>query len=248
MRNVAPTLSLTRRANQWKSFAFLAIALGAFVLAVGVLLNVVPLVGTTDPVFPLYNIVRTLAVLVGGVVLLAGIAMLVRAFTWRKDNDLAQRTAQVLAPRLDDRYTFVRNVSKREIGYIDAVLVGPPGVLVFRIVDEQGEWANEGANWLIRKSSTGEYLPAPYNPTQEALDDLNKLKDALANTGVNEVPIFGIVVFTGDERRVKLSARDSALPISHLHLLLTNLSAGYLAADRMNMNVASQVIRLVYGT
>jgi hypothetical protein len=247
MRNLAPTLSLNRRANQWKSIGFLILALGAFLTAVGVLMNVVELVGRTDPGYGLYSVLRGAAVVLGIGALIAGVGVLVRAFTWRKDNDLAQRTAQVLAPALDDRFTFIRNVNKPGIGYIDAVLVGTPGVLVFRIVDVTGDWANEGANWLIRKSGGGEFLPAPFNPTQQALDDVKRLDAALRSAGIGEVPIFGVVVFTKDERQVRLSAREPALPISHLHLLTVNLGAGYLAADRINMNTATQVIRLLYG-
>ncbi|MDZ4768498.1 MAG: nuclease-related domain-containing protein [Chloroflexota bacterium] len=247
MRNVAPTLSLNRRANQWKSYGFLVIALGAFLTAVGVLLNVVPLVGRTDPAFGLYSALRTLVAFAGVALLLVGVGLLVRAFTWRKDNDLAQMTAQALRASFDDRYTFIRNVSKRELGYIDAVMVGPAGVLVFRIVDAEGDWANENANWLIKKSATGEYLPAPFNPTQQALDDIQKLDTSLRAIDVNGIPIFGVVVFTKDERRIKLSARDSALPISHLGLLTVNLANGYLAADRINMNTATQVVKLLYG-
>jgi hypothetical protein len=247
MRNLAPTLSLNRRANQWKSIGFLVLALGAFLTAIGVLMDVVQLVGRTDPAYGVYNFLRGAALVIGIGALLAGVAMLVRAFTWRKDNDLAQRTAAVLGQALDDRFTFIRNVNKPNIGYIDAVLIGTPGVLVFRIVDVTGDWANEGANWLIRKSATGEFLPAPFNPTQQALDDIVKLDAALRTAGIGEVPIFGVVVFTKDERQVRLSAREPALPISHLHLLTVNLGSGFLAADRINMNTATQVIRLLYG-
>ncbi len=49
MRNVAPTRSLTRRANQWKSIAFFVGAFGAFLVAIGVLMNVIQLVGVNDP-------------------------------------------------------------------------------------------------------------------------------------------------------------------------------------------------------
>jgi hypothetical protein len=246
MRNVAPSRSLVRRANQFKSLAFLVGAVGAFLTAVGVLMNVVPLVGANDPSFSLYNFIRGLATIAGILLLIAAAGILIRAFTWRTDNDLAQMTAQALGRELDDRYTFVRNVSKLEIGYIDAVLIGPPGALVFRIVDAEGDWANEGANWLIRKSS-GDFLPAPFNPTKEDQVDIEKLDAYLKKKNVHDVPIFGVVVFTKDERRVRLSAREPVLPITHLHMLMVNLRDNYLAQERINMNIASQVVRLVYG-
>lgn len=246
MRNVAPSRSLVRRANQWKSLAFLVGALGAFLTAVGILLNVVQLVGVTDPSFGFYNFLRGLATFVGIVLLLVAAGMLIRAFTWRTDNDLAMMTAQALAPQLDDRYTLIRNVSRREIGYVDAVLVGPPGVLVFRITDVEGDWANEGGNWLIRKPS-GEFLPAPFNPTQEDLVDIKKVDEFLKMRGQQNVPIYGVVVFTKDERRIRLSARESVVPITHLHMLMVNLQNNYMAQERINMNVVTQVVKTLYG-
>ncbi|MBK8023360.1 MAG: NERD domain-containing protein [Chloroflexi bacterium] len=245
MRNVAPTRSLTRRANQWKSIAFFVGAFGAFLVAIGVLMNVIQLVGVNDPSYGLYNFLRGAAVFLGIIVILVSAGMLIRAFTWRIDNDLAQQTAQALGQALDDRYTLIRNISKREIGYVDAVLVGPPGVLVFRITDVTGDWANEGVNWLVRKGS-GELLPAPFNPTKECQVDMEKLAAYLAARGVREVPVLGVVVFTKGEKTVRLSARDSVIPISHLHLLPINLQTFYLNEERMNMNVASQVVKQLY--
>ncbi|MBL8133036.1 MAG: NERD domain-containing protein [Anaerolineae bacterium] len=245
MRNVAPTRSLTRRANQWKSIAFLAGALGGFALAVGILMNVIPLVGVNDPSFGVYSFLRAAAEFVGIVLLAVSAGMLIRAFTWRMDNDLAQQTAQVLGQKLDDRYTLIRNVSKREIGYIDAVLVGPAGVLVFRITDAEGDWANEGVNWLVRNNS-GDLLPAPFNPTKECQIDMDRLGEFLRGRGVHDAPVLGVVVFTRDDRRVRLSARDSVIPISHLHLLPVNLGSFYLNAERMNMNAVTQVIQQLY--
>lgn len=246
MRNVAPTLSLTRRANQWKSVGFLALAVGAFFTALGVLMSAVDLVGRTTDAYTLYSLGRTAAVVVGVAALVAGVALLVRAFTWRQDNDLAQKTAAVLAPALDDRYTFIRNISKPTLGYVDAALVGPPGVLVFRITDVEGTWANDKANWLVKNPRTAELLPAPFNPTQQALDDLGKLKAALDGMGLTDVPLFGVVVFTQDQRRVTLQANLPALPITHLALIHENLKTGYFAEDRMNMNIGSQIIKLLY--
>lgn len=246
MRNVAPTRSLDRRANQWKSFAFLVGTLGAFVTAIGILMNAIPLVGLTDPSYGVYDFLRGLAVFVGIVLLLVALGMLIRAFTWRTDNDLAQHTAQVLSRELDDRYTFIRNVSKLDIGYVDAVLVGPPGVLIFRITDVEGDWANEGVNWLIRKP-TGEFLPAPFNPTKETQVDMQKTDAYLKKRGLHDVPVYGVVVFTKPEQRVRLSARDSVIPISHLTLLTVNLQGNYMGADRINMNVATQVVKQLYG-
>ena len=156
-----------------------------------------------------------------------------RAFTWKTDNDLAMITGRSLAQYLDDRFVLIRNVSKRQIGYVDAVLVGPPGTLVFRILDAEGNFANEGANWL-RIKPNGESVPGGINPTREAIADIRKVREYLDKHHVVNTPVYGVVVFTKDEQRVRLSARDPVVPPSHLRTLVNNLRPNYLAKDRID--------------
>src|SRR5579871_91203 len=143
MRNEAPSRSLVRRANQVKTLALLVGAVGVFVTAVGILGAALPLVYTTDPSYGAYVFGYNLALVVGIGLLIVAVALAIRAFTWKTDNDLAMITGRFLAQYFDDRFTLIRNVSKREIGYVDAVLLGPPGVLVFRILDTEGNFSNE---------------------------------------------------------------------------------------------------------
>src|SRR5262249_51183545 len=84
----------------------------------------------------------------GVIVVIVGFGFLIRGQTYRIENNLALMVAEVLARELDASYTFIRNVNRRPLGYIDAVLVGPPGALVFRITDQNGIFLNEGADWL----------------------------------------------------------------------------------------------------
>lgn len=245
MRNVAPSRSLVRRANQWKTIGVLVVAFGAFVLAVGILLYAIDLVVPGNPSFGVYNFLRGLLIFVGGAMILASIAIFVRAFTWRTDNDLAKITADTIAPHLDDRFTIVRNVSNPKIGYVDAVLVGPPGVLIFRILDKEGDWANERDNWLVRKGDT--LVPAPFNPTRETLVDMDKMKLFLVQNGLKNPHVLGVVVFTKDERRIKLSAREPVVPISHLNLLLVNLRTIYPASEALDMRDVTKIVKLLHG-
>ncbi len=246
MRNVAPSRSLVRRANQVKTLALLLGALGVFLTAVGILLAAVPLDSPTSHTYGLYLFIYNLALLVGIVLLVVAIALAVRAFTWKTDNDLAMITARFLSPSLDDRFTLIRNVSKRQIGYVDAVLVGPPGTLVFRILDDEGNFVNEGVNWL-RIKPTGETVPAGINPSVEAIADIRKVREFLEKRQLMNTPVYGVVVFIKDPQRVRLTFREPTVPPTHLQTLINALQPNYLAKDRIDQPTADQICRLLLG-
>ncbi len=246
MRNEAPSRSLVRRANQVKTLALLVGAVGVFVTAVGVFLAAIPLDYPTSSSYGLYLFAYNLALLVGVALLLLAVALAVRAFTWKTDNDLAQISGRFLAQALDDRFTLIRNVSKRQIGYVDAVLVGPPGVLVFRILDVEGAFANDGVNWL-RIKPTGESVPASMNPTREAIADIRKVREFLDKRQLPNIPVYGVVLFIKDEPRVRLTARDPVVPPTHLGSLINNLRPNYFAKDRIDQPTVEAIRRLLLG-
>jgi hypothetical protein len=248
MRNEAPSRSLVRRANQVKTLALLLGAVGVFVTALGVLGAALPLVYTTDPSYGIYVFAYNLGLVVGVALLIIAIALAIRAFTWKTDNDLAMITGRFLADThvLDDRFDLIRNVSKREIGYVDAVLVGPPGVLVFRILDNEGNFANDGANWL-RIKPNNESVPASINPTREAIADIQKVREYLDKHSLPSIPVYGVVVFVKDEQRVRLSAREPVVPPTHLKNIITNLQPNYLAKDRIEQPAVEAIRRLLMG-
>src|SRR5690606_19330534 len=171
MQNVAPTGALARRSRQWLQVAFVVVTGGVFMAVIGLALFAIPLAVEGNRVFGLYNFIRTI-LLIGGVITgLVGLGLAARAYLTRVDNDLAAITGQHLARYLGSEFTFVRNVNKRGLGYIDAVLVGPPGALVFRIVDNTGVYANERGNWLTQNRN-GEWVPAKINPTADDVVDI----------------------------------------------------------------------------
>lgn len=243
MRNVAPSRSLVRRANALKTLAFFVGAVGAFVTAISTLLFVITLVPASGSVYGIYNFLRGLALVVGIAMLIGAVVMAIRAFTWKTDNDLAQTVAGELSRLLDDRFTLIRNVSKSEIGYIDAVLLGPPGALVFRLVDAVGVYANEGLNWMTLQAD-GSYAPARIKPSQECLDDMMKLSAYFVKHGI-ELPVNGVVVFM-DKKRVELRAGDPAVPITRLDMLNPNLSATYLQEQPQSQQAIVSAIHLLY--
>jgi hypothetical protein len=246
MRNEAPSRSLVRRANQVKTIALLVAAVGVFLTAAGVFLAAIPLDYATSPSYGGYQLLYSLALLLGIALLIVAAALAVRAFTWKTDNDLAMIAGRFLAKGLDDRFTLIRNVSKRQIGYVDAVLVGPPGVLVFRILDDEGSFANDGANWLQLKP-TGESVPAHINPTREAIADIRKVREFLDKRQLPNVPVYGVVLFVKDEPRVRLQAREPVVPPTHLSTIFNNLHANYFAKDRVDQPTVEVIRRLLLG-
>jgi hypothetical protein len=233
MHNLAPTRALARRSRQLLVIAVVIAALGAFIIALGVLMTMIPFVAVGSPNYPFYNLVRLGLIAIGSLLFLLAVGLSIRAVTWRIDNDLAQDVGRVLAQALDARYTFIRNISRRDIGYIDAVLVGPPGALVFRIMNEKGIFANEGANWLKRRRGGG-WAPWSPGPTRQVVADIKKLRDYLAQTGLGDVPVYGVIVFLYEPPLVELQGKDPVVPPTHLSTLITNLQADYFARDRID--------------
>jgi hypothetical protein len=247
MRNVVPSRALVRRSRQLLQFALLAITAGIFFALVGMAFYAVPLFSTGSTLYSIFDFGRA-ALFYGGIVLvIVGGLMVARAFTWKTENDLARQTGETLAPLLDERYTFIRNISKRQLGYIDAALVGPPGILVLRIVDYQGHFLNEAGKWL-KADKKGRWKPMRANPTQDVVKDIQALRRYLAARNLpDDLPVFGIVVFVKDDPIAHLTLKEPVVRATHLSSLHNRLQSGYLAQDRIEPGLAAAVVRLLYG-
>src|SRR4051812_34029481 len=126
MQNLNPTRIIARRGRD-------VLIIGALLLLVGLVVDgcaiLVLVFGVSTPL--------GLGILgLGMLIIPIGFGFMVRGMTYRMENQPALQVADVLSRELDGSYTFIRNVSRRGLGYVDAVLVGPPGALVFRIVDQ----------------------------------------------------------------------------------------------------------------
>jgi hypothetical protein len=121
----------------------------------------------------------------------------------------------------------------RGLGYIDAVLVGPPGVLVFRTVDYKGSWINERVEWRNQKKG-GNLREASTNPTRECARDVYALRKYLAKLNLERVPVYGIVVFTAERNLVDLKADAPLIPVAEKHTLFHVMKQDYLAEERIN--------------
>lgn len=246
MRNVAPSRVIVRRSRQLLQISFLLVTAGIFLAIFGLALYAVPLASSGSPSYNALNAGRGV-LFVGGIVAgVAGLALAIRAVTQRTENDLALITGQRLAVQLSDQYTFIRNISKRGLGYIDAVLVGPAGVLVFRIVDLEGSFLNEAGNWL-KEGRPGDWKAMTFvNPTRDAIKDIKSLREFLGERDITDVPIFGVVVFTKDDPVAQLTLKEPAVQATHLSSLYGRLQATYLAKERMDQSMIDAIVDLLY--
>ena len=245
MQNLAPSGALARRSQQWLQLAFLIGTGGAFIAVIGLALILVPFATESNPIFSVYSFVRMVLLFGGALIALGGVALAVRAYLTRIDNDQALVTGQRLSLQLDQRFTFVRNISKRGLGYIDAVLVGPPGALVFRVIDKSGAFTNERGDWVVRDKG-GHWVPSSLNPTAEAIVDVKALRNYLSQHNLPDIPVFGVVVFTHEEPVVQITTHDPVLPVAHLSNLIEQLKGNYLAGDRIDQPTIRRIVDLIY--
>lgn len=239
MQNIAPSKTLNRRARFYALMGILMALGGAINLVLAVLFVVLPILGETLTV--------PLTICIGGLGILmlpVGFFMILRGFGLKKDNELAYQVGESMRAFLgsDARYTFIRNISKRGFGYMDAVLVGPPGALVFRVVDFHGEWLNERAEWRTR-NKRGNLVVAPSNPTRECARDVYTLRKLLAKKGMNKVPVYGVVVFTNEN--LTLKADGPVVPIAEVPTMYKILNRDYLKEERINSPQIRRTIDII---
>lgn len=244
MRQPEPSRSLDRRARNFLYAALLVILTGAFIIVVGLALFAIPLVVPSNPSFDTYDSLRQFLVPAGIVVMVIGVIMAIRALTWKRDNPLAASTGEALADFLDHRYVFLRNINKLSIGYVDAVLIGPPGVLVFRITDKAGIYFNEGSNWMIQKDK-GEWHTLRWNPTKEVVADVKKLREFLQTRSLPEVPVYAATVFTKPVPDAQVTQQDAPVPVLHPEDLAYDLDDSYFAKDRIDVLTVNQVVDIL---
>jgi hypothetical protein len=225
MQNINPSYSITRRGRFYLFMGSVGLFGGLIAITLSILFIYFPLWETV-----LFTLFQILLFLVGLAMIGAGGLGIYRGLTLQKDNPIARAVGEGLSHFLDNRYTYLRNVSKRRVGYIDAVLVGPPGALVFRIVDYAGTWINERADWIVQ-AKAGRLRPAKTNPTRECVHDVYALRKFLARHGLERVPVYGIVVFTSPN--VSLKAEGPIVPISEIPTLYRIMSRDYLSDERV---------------
>jgi hypothetical protein len=246
MQNIVPSQALSRRSRNLLYGAVAVLLLGIVGVAIGAFLAGIPLVVPSNPNYETYRTGYTVSFVVGVVLcVLAGI-MALRAVTWRQDNTLAISTGEAFAQFLDKRYVFIRNVSKRSIGYVDAVLVGTPGVLVCRICEKEGVFYNEANKWMTQKDK-GAWATTAWSPTDEAIADIKKVRDFLSTKGHANMPVFGAVIFTHQPPHTVVTTANPTVPVAQIHELQEKLSDNYFAKqDRLDITTVTQLAKLIY--
>lgn len=244
MQNLNPKGSRTRRQVRLTTLAFVIAAFGVFAATISVILTTIPVVNTQSSAYGLYTL-GVIAILLFGVLLIVvGIGVAARALTLRPENDLARVAGDWLSHQLDARYAFIRNYNRPGVGYIDGILVGPPGALVLRILDTKGDLLNDGVNW-VKRNRTGGYDVIRIDPTREAITDIRKLRDHLSKHHLGDVPVYGVVVFNQSDRDLRITAQQPTVPPTHLHRLLETLRADYFAAERIDAARVKVVVSLL---
>lgn len=245
MQSVAPTRSLNRRSRDMLIAAALVFLLGASLAVAGVALHIFRLVVPFNPGFAVYDLTRKALLALGLAVALVSMLMALRAVTWRTDNKNARRLAEDLEARLDHQFVFIRNISMRPIGYVDAALVSKHGVLVLRISNRKGEFFNEGGQWLKRRRQ-GKWRPLRWNPTREVVANAVKVKAHLKDYDLQEIPVFAAIVFLRDAPAVTLKLRQPAVPVFHASRLIEELRDSYFAEARIHAEAVQAAANLLY--
>ncbi len=245
MQNVAPTRSLTRRSRDLQVAAALVFLLGAALVVAGIALHVFGLVAPFNRGYNIYDATRKALLLIGAAFSLASLLLALRAVTWRTDNNTAYELGEQLAAQLDHRYVFIRNISKRTTGYVDAVLISAHGVLALRITRRKGEYFNEGGQWLRRRRK-GKWRPMRWNPTREAVAAATKIRAHLQDYELRHIPLFAAVVFMRDAPDVRLKLREPDVPVLHASQLIAGLQDSYFDDERLPARTVQEIVNLLY--
>jgi hypothetical protein len=248
MHNDAPSNSLTRRSRALLLYGFISGSAGIFSTILGLFLRVVPTFfgqGTSAGAFQ--QGIGAFLVGFGVIAILTGIALAIRALTRRRENDLAYITGDYIAQFLDGRYRYIRNINRPKLGYIDAVLIGPNGILVFRILDSEGELLNEKDGW-VKKNRSGQWTPMVSNPTKDAEVDVEAVRKFLGEHRFRNLPIYGVIVFVKEPPQLLVRAQKPAIPVAHLTGFYDAVANNYLEAERIrDPKLVKRIGELLFG-
>ena len=245
MQNVAPTHRLNRRSRDFLIAAAAIFLIGAALAVTGIGLHIVGLVVPFNRGFAIYDLTRKALVSLGFGLSFVSMLMALRAVTWKTDHTLAWELGELLARELDRQFVFIRNVSKRSLGTIDAALVSRHGVLVLRISKRKGEYHNKGGDWLRRRRK-GRWRPLRWSPTRDVVADAMRVKAFLKDYDLSAAPVFVAVVFTHAAPDVQFSLQDPAVPVVNARALVDELSDSYFAEDRLDAATVQRVVNLLY--
>ncbi len=245
MQNVAPSQRLNKRSRDFLLSAALVFLCGAALAVAGIGLHVLSLVVPYNRGYDIYDFTRKALILLGMGLALVAIIMALRAVTWKTDHPGARQLGQLLTPQLDQRFVFIRNISRRALGYVDAALVSKHGVLVLRVTRRKGQFFNEGGQWLRRRRN-GNWRLMRWNPTREVVGDAKRIKRFLRDFELADVPVFAAVVFVREASDVQLELRRPAVPVVYAGEFIDGLRESYFAEKRLDAATVQEVVNLLF--
>ena len=246
MQNLAPTGRLSRRSRELLVAAAVVFLAGALLTMAGIALHIFNLVVPFNPGSEIYDLTRKGMLILGAGIIFLSFLMAARAIIWKTDNALARELGALLADHLDWRFVFIRNISKRPIGELDAALVSKHGVLVFCISKRKGVFYNDRGDWLRRRRRKGQWKPMRWNPTREVALQVAKLREYLDDFQLSAVPIGAVIVFTPESPLVQLTLREPAVPVLYGSQLVEYLQDNYLGNERLDAETVRRVANLLY--
>lgn len=124
-----------------------------------------------------------------------------------------------LAPLLNDHYLLVRNYTPpryRQGGDIDAVLIGPHGVVVFEVKAWRGLYRYSHDEWMFRPHTHAAWEPTRKNPTWQASQNQERVRRTLSDAGLGHIPVRALLVVADPEMHVTVEA-PLRVPLLFLH-------------------------------
>lgn len=249
MRNMVPARALARRSRNLALLAVFIVVLGLVSLIISSFMNLIKLIPDTNPNYGFYAFAIDAFLWVGVLLVISSIIMFIRAFTWKRDNPIAAQVGEILERELnlDDRYAYIRNLSRSAIGYVDAVLVGPPGILVMRITTRGGVFFNQGSKWSKQRDKAN-WKPLRWSPTEEVATDVTKIREFLQTRNLTDIPVFAVVIFTEDEPATRVTTETPVVPVMQPFEMAYSLENSYFAdRNRLEQLTVNNVIKTLFG-
>ncbi len=236
MRNISPERAMVSQARQMVISGMLCLLIGLVAFACGGMLIVIPL-----SIAAWYSVIQGVLLALAALFLLIGVIQLIRGWRFPVDNPHALKMAQFLERFLDYRYTYIRNIAGKALGTVDAVLVGPNGVLVFCFFAQKGSFYSERNVWL--RQTGRELRPAGVNPTQEAARAVGRLRDLFRQRGLGDIPTYAIIVAAYPDTAVQ--TQQPVIPIAHMPEVRAALADNYLSRERIRPDQVENVVRVI---
>ena len=168
-----------------------------------------------------------------------------RAVRYRVGAAGEDALARVLGNGLGDEYTLYRNLRPGVGGDLDAVLLGPAGLVLLEIKAYRGAFVLFGDRWYRAAPDGGDLTPWRGSPTLQARRNADRLARWLARRELAATPLYPLVVLTsGHVREVRTRPRVPVVPLQqlvpYLHALprarlpVEQWQALHAALDRLN--------------